>query len=209
MRWPGIEELYGESLRQTKVFGPKGTVGVEGDIEETDAVGDQGDKRWEVLHGRVIEHVRCPHFAASPTDRSLLGAPQNIRTIAKYYTRITTSRLATLLDLTPAKAEEFLSRLVVNKTVYARIDRPAGIVNFKAPRSGDAVLNDWSSDVGKLMGLIEKSCHLIAKVRLVSSLLSGWTLTPPSPAGARGELGAEGTAKLEGVVRAQSCKTFA
>lgn len=26
------------------------------------------------------------------------------------------------------------------------------------------MLNEWSSDVGKLMGLIEKSCHLIAKV---------------------------------------------
>ncbi|KAL8293413.1 hypothetical protein RQP46_000114 [Phenoliferia psychrophenolica] len=151
MRWPGIELLYGESLRKTKVFGPKGTVGIEGDIEEVDSEGDKGDKRWEVLHARVIEH--------------------NIRTIAQYYTRITTARLSTLLDLTPAKTEEFLSRLVVNKTVYARIDRPAGIVNFKAPRSGDAVLNDWSADVGKLMGLIEKSCHLIAKEHAVNSAL--------------------------------------
>lgn len=25
-------------------------------------------------------------------------------------------------------------------------------------------MNEWNSDVGKLMGLIEKSCHLIAKV---------------------------------------------
>lgn len=48
--------------------------------------------------------------------------------------------------------------------MYAKIDRPAGLVSFVAPRGGDAVLNDWSSDVGKLMGLIEKSCHLIAKV---------------------------------------------
>jgi hypothetical protein len=48
--------------------------------------------------------------------------------------------------------------------VYAKIDRPAGLVNFVAPRSNDAVLNDWSSDVDKLMSLIEKSCHLIAKV---------------------------------------------
>ncbi|KAK4705132.1 26S proteasome regulatory subunit N5, partial [Phenoliferia sp. Uapishka_3] len=151
MRWPGIEALYGASLRQTKVFGPKGTAGVVGDIEEEEAEADKGDSRWEVLHGRVVEH--------------------NIRTVAKYYTRITISRLSTLLDLDAAKTEEFLSRLVVNKTVYARIDRPAGIVNFKAPRSGDAVLNDWSADVSKLMGLIEKSTHLIAKEHAVHAAL--------------------------------------
>ncbi|KAM0746422.1 hypothetical protein T439DRAFT_138478 [Meredithblackwellia eburnea MCA 4105] len=149
MRWPGIEGLYGASLRQTKVFGSKGTKGVQGDIEEES--GDKGDKRWEVLHDRVIEH--------------------NIRVISKYYTRITVGRLSQLLDLTPAKTEEFLSRLVVSKTVYARIDRPAGLVNFKAPKSGDDVLNEWSADVSKLMGLIEKSCHLIAKEHAVNAAL--------------------------------------
>lgn len=60
-----------------------------------------------------------------------------------------------------------MSKLVTSKTVYAKIDRPAGLVNFVAPRSNDAVLNDWSSDVDKLMSLIEKSCHLIAKVSLL------------------------------------------
>lgn len=89
---------------------------------------------------------------------------QNIRTISKYYTRITINRLSQLLDLTQAKTETFLSSLVSSKTLYAKIDRPAGLVSFQAPRSGDQVLNEWSSDVGKLMGLIEKSCHLIAKV---------------------------------------------
>lgn len=53
---------------------------------------------------------------------------------------------------------------MTSKTVYAKIDRPAGIVDFVKPKKGDEVLNEWSSDVGKLMGLIEKSCHLIAKV---------------------------------------------
>lgn len=56
MRWPGIEALYGESLRQTKVFGSKGVAGLAGDIEESEADW-QGDKRWDVLHDRVVEHV--------------------------------------------------------------------------------------------------------------------------------------------------------
>lgn len=56
--------------------------------------------------------------------------------------------------------------------MYAKIDRPAGIVTFVRPKTGDEVLNEWSSDVGKLMGLVEKSCHLIAKVRWAPSHLS-------------------------------------
>ncbi|SCZ98477.1 BZ3500_MvSof-1268-A1-R1_Chr7-1g09171 [Microbotryum saponariae] len=150
MRWPGIEGLYGASLRQTKVFGPTGVAGIAGDIEE-DSKHSKGDKRYEVLHDRIIEH--------------------NIRTLSKYYTRMTMTRLSQLLDLTPAKTEAFLSSLVSSKTVYAKIDRPAGIVSFQAPKSGDEVLNEWSSDVGKLMGLIEKSTHLIQKEYAVHAAL--------------------------------------
>lgn len=97
---------------------------------------------------------------------------QNIRVVAGYYTRITLARLSTFLSLPTPETELFLSRLVTSKTVYAKIDRPAGIVTFVKPKSGDEVLNEWSSDVGKLMGLVEKSCHLIAKVRAAPSARS-------------------------------------
>lgn len=55
MRWPGIESLYGDSLRKTKAFGSAGVVGIAGDVEETES---HGDARWEDLHNRVVEHVR-------------------------------------------------------------------------------------------------------------------------------------------------------
>ncbi|POY74029.1 hypothetical protein BMF94_2841 [Rhodotorula taiwanensis] len=148
--WNNIQGLYGEALRQTKVFGPQGTAGVEGDIEE-DAKHVKGDKRWQVLHDRIVEH--------------------NIRVVAGYYTRVTLARLSTFLSLPTPETELFLSRLVTSKTVYAKIDRPAGIVTFVKPKSGDEVLNEWSSDVGKLMGLVEKSCHLIAKEHAVHAAL--------------------------------------
>ncbi|KDQ63363.1 hypothetical protein JAAARDRAFT_120129 [Jaapia argillacea MUCL 33604] len=95
------------------------------------------DKRWEDLHTRVIEH--------------------NIRVVAKYYTRITLPRLTSLLDLTRQQTEETLCRLVVSGTIWARIDRPTGVVNFRATRSAEDVMNDWSSDMQKLLGLVEKS----------------------------------------------------
>ncbi|KAI8881666.1 PCI-domain-containing protein [Backusella circina FSU 941] len=104
---------------------------------------EEGQKRLKELHHRVIEH--------------------NIRVIAKYYTRVTTKRLTQLLDLSPKDAEEFLSKLVVSKTIYARIDRSAGIVNFQTKKDANQILNNWSSDINSLLNLIEKTCHLISK----------------------------------------------
>ena len=77
--------------------------------------------------------------------------------VAQYYTRITLTRLTSLLDLTPKQTEEVLARLVVSATIWARIDRPTGIVNFKNKRSAEDAMNDWSSDMQKLLGLVEKT----------------------------------------------------
>ncbi|KAJ7897116.1 hypothetical protein B0H14DRAFT_2676954 [Mycena olivaceomarginata] len=53
--------------------------------------------------------------------------------------------------------EETIARLVVAGTIWARIDRPAGIVNFRNQRSPEDVMNDWSSDMQKLLGVVEKT----------------------------------------------------
>ncbi|KAF8983431.1 26S proteasome non-ATPase regulatory subunit 12 [Entomortierella lignicola] len=115
------------------------------------AGGDEASKkRLKELHNRVVEH--------------------NIRVIAKYYTRITTKRLTQLLDLSDKDCEEFLSKLVVSKTIYARIDRPAGVVSFAKSKHPNEVLNEWSQDINGLLGLIEKTCHLITKEEIINSI---------------------------------------
>jgi hypothetical protein len=70
-----------------------------------------------------------------------------------------------------AQTETTLAALVVDKTVYARIDRPAGVVDFTKKKASDEVLDGWSGDVAKLLGLIEATSHLVNKVRSSSSLL--------------------------------------
>jgi 26S proteasome regulatory subunit N5 len=75
------------------------------------------------------------------------------------------TRLTELLDLPPLTTERTLCKLVTEKTIYARIDRPTGIVNFKAQRKVGEVMNDWSRDLDKMLGLVEKTSHLVAKVR--------------------------------------------
>jgi 26S proteasome regulatory subunit N5 len=77
--------------------------------------------------------------------------------VAQYYTRITLPRLTSLLDLNQKQTEETIARLVVAGTIWARIDRPAGIVNFRNQRSPEDVMNDWSSDMQKLLGVVEKT----------------------------------------------------
>jgi 26S proteasome regulatory subunit N5 len=51
MRWPGIEGLYGPTLRQSYVF--RSALTKKADGKEV----DDGERRWEELHKRVIEHV--------------------------------------------------------------------------------------------------------------------------------------------------------
>ncbi|NXD32452.1 PSD12 ATPase, partial [Spelaeornis formosus] len=147
MRWPGIESLYGQTLRQSPVFAPDSTLGkktgskTEGKkVEEIEA---PGVARWEELHKRVVEH--------------------NIRVIAEYYSRVTMERLTELLDLPPTTTERTLCKLVTDKTVYARIDRPKGIVTFKAKKTNYQILNEWSGDVSKILSLVEKTSHLVSK----------------------------------------------
>ncbi|KAH8835787.1 hypothetical protein DL96DRAFT_1454353 [Flagelloscypha sp. PMI_526] len=94
-------------------------------------------KHWDDLHSRVTEH--------------------NVRVISQYYSRITLPRITTLLDLSPEETEKTLSRLVVSGSIWARIDRLSGIVNFKPKRTADDIMNDWSSDMQKLLGLAEKT----------------------------------------------------
>jgi 26S proteasome regulatory subunit N5 len=61
MRWPGIEALYGPTVRQSPVFSPSSTLGKKSsskaDGKKTEEVENPGEHRWEDLHKRVVEHV--------------------------------------------------------------------------------------------------------------------------------------------------------
>ena len=85
--------------------------------------GEGGDQLWADLRRRVVEH--------------------NVRVVAEYYTRITLGRLCALLKLEQQEAEDVLSALVNSKTIYAKIDRPAGQVAFLPPKKPSDLLNDW------------------------------------------------------------------
>lgn len=111
---------------------------------------ERGVKRWKDLQKRVVEH--------------------NLRVVAKYYTRITTKRLTQLLDLPEKDVEEVLSKLVVSKVIYAKMDRPAGLISFTAPKDPNEVLNEYSGNISTLLELVEKTTHLIQKEEMVGAI---------------------------------------
>ena len=79
-------------------------------------------------------------------------------------------RLTQLLDLPAQETEKYISDLVVSKTIYARIDRPAQIVSFEKKRDADEVLNEWSGNMKSLLGLLERIDHLITKEEMMARI---------------------------------------
>lgn len=108
------------------------------------------EDHWEDLHKRIIEH--------------------NLRVISKYYTQITLPRLKELLDLDEAKTESFISNLVNQGVIYAKINRPAKIVSFGKPNNSSDLLNEWSANVDQLLEHIETIGHLITKEEIMHGL---------------------------------------
>ena len=57
--------------------------------------------------------------------------------------------------------------MVVNKRVFARIDRLAGIVVFLKSKYTNDFLNDWNYNLRSLLDKIEQTCHLIHRENVI------------------------------------------
>jgi len=53
----------------------------------------------------------------------------------------------------------------------AKIDRPAGLVTFAPKVSPEETLSAWSSDLGSLLSLVERTCHLINKENMLHKVV--------------------------------------
>merc|ERR1712194_291353 len=106
-----------------------------------------GSKRMEVLRRRVIQH--------------------NLRVVSMYYSRIRTERLMSLLQLTQKEAETELAALVVDGTLYARIDRPEGTIVFGKGKNPEQEMNTWSERIDETLNLVQEAGHLISKEKMI------------------------------------------
>ena len=104
---------------------------------------------WAILRKRVMQH--------------------NLRVVATWYDRVGVDALAALLGTEPATVEMVLAELVSSKSLWGRIDRPAGVVNFVPPITPAQVLAGWGGDVDTVLSLAERALHLIGKERVVAA----------------------------------------
>jgi len=105
------------------------------------------DDRWDVLHIRITEH--------------------NVVVISNNYSKIRLPRLASLIDLPVTEAEEAVCRLVIDKTIWARVDRIGGVVGFAKQKNHNEVLCDMKGNVDHILAQITQACHLIDKEQLM------------------------------------------
>jgi len=143
-----LVQLYGSELKQGSKDSPPTSVFNE--------KSEEGRQRWEDLKKRVVEH--------------------NIRIMAKYYTRVTLKRMSELLDLKVDETEDCLSKMVVDKSVDAKVDRLDGIVHFSKNQDPNEMLNDWSHNISDLMGIVLKTTHLINREEMVHKHMLGLSI---------------------------------
>lgn len=106
------------------------------------------------------------------TDLKLRIVQHNIRTVASYYKQINTKRLADLLGLDENQAERNVADMVSDGSLtYAKIDRPKGIISFDKRKPSEEILSEWNSDIGQLLQLVERSCHLINKENMLHKVV--------------------------------------
>ena len=91
----------------------------------------------------------------------------NIGVVAGYYDRISTKRLSQFLSIDIAKTEHYVSRMVTEKELFARINRLDGIIRFKEKKTENELLNAWKADTDKLLDLVDLTCHQIHKEMVI------------------------------------------
>lgn len=113
----------------------------------------QDSKNLENLQKRCVEH--------------------NLRVISKYYQFIKLDRLAHLLQLSQKDLERYVSELVNNGMIFAKINRPQGIIKFDKQHNNknfNDLLNEWCYDVDKLLEEVDSIGHLINKEEMMHGI---------------------------------------
>ena len=103
----------------------------------------------------------------TPPPPPPIAFQHNLRVIAKAYSRVTFPRLCSLLGLEADTTEAMLAELVSDGTLYAKVDRPAGVVAFARPQPPVETLRAWASDIAGVLNLLETTTHLIQKEAMV------------------------------------------
>lgn len=130
---------------------------------------------WKAFESNIIEKLSKDEAFDKSTEKGKLHLEDlkkrvielNLRVISIYYSSIKLERLCQLLELDQSETEVFIIDLVSKGDLYAKIHRPMKVVSFIKPKTENELLNDWSTNIDKLLEGIETIEHLINKEEMI------------------------------------------
>jgi 26S proteasome regulatory subunit N5 len=90
----------------------------------------------------------------------------NIVIFEKFFTQIRLERIAQMVGINKNEVESEIADMVINKYVYAKMNRIQHLVSFKPKQEANDKLDDLNFDLAKMLEKIETTCHLIHKENL-------------------------------------------
>lgn len=128
-----------------------------------------------LVRDKVKEEVErvcgtLPELQTFPDRQELLRnrcSEHDLVVVSTFYTRVPIQRLAELVGLTVEHTERFIMDMVANQTLYAKMDRVEGLVEFEARRNTAEVVEYWNDAVERCVSLLDDASHLIAKERML------------------------------------------
>lgn len=130
-----------------------------------------------IVRDKVMQDVEtvCHSYSelqAYPDRQKLLRdrcSEHDLLVISTFYTRVPMARLAELVGLTEEHTEAFLMNMVSQHTLYAKMDRVDGLVEFEAKKNTAEVVESWNEAVERCVSLLDEASHLITKERMLAN----------------------------------------
>lgn len=142
---PGLHELL-TAFNEVELIRTSHAAEIDRLAESHPQLAGHADRR-EQLYARLSEH--------------------DILAISRFYKRVHLQRLADLVGLPLDPTEQFIMTMVTTKTIYAKIDRIEGVVVFEKTPVPVDIVTRWNTNVEKLATLVDRTCHLVAKERML------------------------------------------
>lgn len=130
---------------------------------------------WKSLESSLVSKLLSEEVFDQETEKGKLHLSDlkkrvtefNLRVISIYYSTIKLDRLCELLELDQLQTENYIIELVNKGDLYAKINRPFKVVTFIKPKTENELLNEWSSDIDRLLESVETVEHLINKEEMI------------------------------------------
>ena len=90
----------------------------------------------------------------------------NLTVYQKFFSQIHLTRISKMITVDTLEIEAEICDMVVNKFIFAKINRISGTINFKPKSDYSDRLNDLNFDLHKMLDKMETTCHLIHKENL-------------------------------------------